>query len=271
MNKGLTITLITLLSLLVIGIIIGLIFLIRNGFTFNMDNYSTNLIEEKEIENIKDLNINFNNIDLEIKESKEDIIKIELYSDYEKDHKIEETEDSINVELYEENKFVFFKKTGRIIIYLPEDYKENISANGSVGDINIGTLDKANIEVELSTGDIKAKELYYLRATLTTGDIKIEKVNNIVTKMSTGDIKIEKVNNYIEASLKTGDIKIEKLDINENSKIELTTGDVKIKDTNDIYVDAETNTGDTKIGSNNRKAEIEIVIRVHTGDIKVKK
>ena len=62
MNKGITITLIILLSILLVGVIGGMIFLMNTNIDFSSINIgistqSKKLVEEKEITNIKDFNI----------------------------------------------------------------------------------------------------------------------------------------------------------------------------------------------------------------------
>ena len=54
-----------------------------------------------------------------------------------------------------------------------------------------------------------------------------------------------------------------------NSKIETDTGDVRIKNINQIWIDAKSKTGDITIKDNYRKSDIELIIKTDTGDIKV--
>ena len=72
MSKVLTIILIILLSILTIGLSIFLYFLLVNksefNWNFNFNSMSTNLIEEKEINTMKDLDIKTNITDIIIEE-----------------------------------------------------------------------------------------------------------------------------------------------------------------------------------------------------------
>ena len=272
MNKGLAITLIVLLSSIVIALTIGIVIVIKKGITFSNFNFnttSTNLIEEKEINNIKDLNIEFNTLDIEIKTTEEETITIKLYSDDEKEHKIEEQEDIINiVHKEQEHRINFFNKSPKLVIYLPSSYDKEINIEGEVGDIHIDKLPNTNIKTNIDVGDIKAESLNKANIKLKTGDIKINKLNDLIAELQTGDIKLNEINNYLDINLKIGDVKIEEANLNENSKIEVKTGDVKIQRTNEIYVEASTRIGDTKVQNNYRKAEIELTIKVDVGDIK---
>lgn len=62
---------------------------------------------------------------------------------------------------------------------------------------------------------------------------------------------------------------MEKCNLNENSSIHATSGGVKIKETNDIYIEAKANSGDVKVENNNRLSEIELKIETTSGEIKV--
>ena len=72
-NKGVTITLITILTIILFTLVGGMIFLLNSNFEFNnvriFSGQSTKLVEEKEINSIKDLNITSNVADIEINES----------------------------------------------------------------------------------------------------------------------------------------------------------------------------------------------------------
>ncbi len=273
MNKGLTITLIVLLLTLVIGLIVGMVLVIKKGIifsNFSFDSTSKTLIEAKELDNLKDLNIEFNILDIEIKPTEEETITIKLYSDNEKEHKIEETENTINILHKEvEHKINFFQKTPKLVIYLPSSYDKEINIEGDVGDIHLDKLPNTNIKVNLDVGDIKGESINTANIKLKTGDIKIEKINTLIADLQTGDIKSNEINNYLDINLKIGDVKLETVNLNENSKIELKTDDVKIQKTNEIYVETDTRIGDTKVQNNYRKAEIELTIKVDVGDIKV--
>ena len=64
-------------------------------------------------------------------------------------------------------------------------------------------------------------------------------------------------------------MKIKNIELKENSKIKNDLGDVKIGNTNDIYIDANVDLGEYKINKNNRYAESTLKIDVNCGDIKV--
>ena len=295
MNKVLTIILITILSIITFGLIVGLWFLIKTDFSFSSlgkfnfaSTESTNLIESKEIITLKDLDIKTDVTDVNIEETDNETIKIELYSDNAINHEITENENNIKVVLEEKKKvgFYLFKKNPVVRIYLPKGYNKNIVADSNVGDIKIGHLPNATLNAQLDVGDVKVKEINTADVVTRVGDVKIENVNKLVTDVKTGDIKVQQVNNItsksktgdvklgtvkgsVDITTGTGDVKIENATIEKNSKIDSNVGDVKINNIKGCYVEAKTNIGDVKVTNNDRKSEIELTIISHVGDIKV--
>ena len=276
MSKGLGITLITLLSILVVTIIGAMVYVIVNGkdlsfkvFSFD-SNYSTKLVAEEEFE-IKDLDIDSSVGDVLIETKDTEKVKVEIYSNRVKEYKLESKDDKIIVKFDEKNSgFSFFGKSSVIKIYVPTGYEKNIKAVMNVGDLKIANLKKANLDVVSKVGDIKVKGIKKAKVNSTTGDVKITNVEDLTVKAKTGDVKVEKVTKVIKVDSATGDVKIQNAIITENSSIKSKIGDVKINNINDgVYVDAHTNIGDEKIKHNDRKAEIELKIESDIGDIKV--
>lgn len=310
MNKGLTITLIILLSLMVAIISGALVFMINTDFNFDnfsfINSYSTELVEEKEIENIKDFDIKTNMADIVIEEYDNSNIKVELYSNYVKNHEITE-EESIKVILEDKKSsvFGFGRKNAVVKIFVPKGYSNNIKIDSKVGDVIIKSVKNASLELKANTGDVTIDEINNASIIIQTGDVKVESVNTLITDITTGDTKVEKANeltlktktgdikvdsvnkivsstttgdikiNNVNASLditsNTGDVKIEKATINENSKITSGVGDVKIEKATGFYVSGTSKIGDVRINNNNndRKSDYELIITSRVGDIKV--
>jgi len=295
MNKGLRITLIVLLSILLVFIVGIMVFLFKGNYSFSTFNFafgeSKTLVEEKEIYNIKKLNIEANRADV-IVEPKEDYsksIKVELYSDNAEEYEITEKDNEIKVVLKDKNVVTIFGSNGsRVKIYVPVTYDKDAIIVNRTGDITIGELSLSNLNIKLTTGDITVKEANNVIASLTTGDVELNKVNqaditgttgdvdvnnaNIVkVKITTGDITLGEVNGSLNLTSTTGDIEISEANLTANSNIKSGTGDVEIYKTTGCYIDAKTNVGDTKIDNNDRKSDIILNITSRVGDIKVNK
>ena len=293
MNKGLTITLIVLLSILLAGVVGVMIFLFKGDINFN--NFivafgeSKTLVDEKEITNIKKLNIEANRADVIVEPKEENtFIKVELYSDHVEEYEITEKEDEIKVVLKDERFSGFNVKGSRVKIYVPTTYDKDIKVVNKTGDIKIGELSLSNLNIQLTTGDITVKEANNVIASLTTGDVElnnvvkaditgttgdidVNNVNNVKVKLTTGDITLGEVNGSLNLTSTTGDIEIAKANLTANSSINSGTGDIEINKTTGCYIDAKTNIGDTRVNNNDRKSDIVLTITSRVGDIKVNK
>lgn len=290
MNKGLTITLIVLLSILLIGIVGIMIFLFNGNYDFTSFSLgfgeSKTLVDEKEIINIKKLNIEANRADVSVETKEENTnIKVELYSDYVDEYEITEKDDEIKVVL-KDNIIGFSTKGSRVKIYVPTTYDKDIKVVNKTGDINIGKLSNSNLNIKLTTGDIKVREGKDIVASLTTGDVEIGEANNanvtgttgdidvdnaktVKVKLVTGDITLGDINGSLDLTLTTGDIKVDEANLTKNSIIKSGTGDVKIRKTTNCYVEATTKVGDTRVNNNDRKSDNVLTITSRVGDIRV--
>lgn len=295
MNKGITAVLVTLLLIVIALLTTGLILVLNGKMNLNFSainigsSYCTNVVEEKEITSMKNLDLNGDSVDIKVEESDTDTIKIELYSDHAKKHSIEEYGDYIKVVL-EEKKHVSFVnfKTPYIRVLIPSSYAKNIKANSNVGDIKIKSFENATLKAKTSVGDIKAQALKEAIVNTKTGDIKIEDVNDltantktgdikvtnvkdIVAKTHVGDIKVVNVGNYMDLSTQTGDVKVEKATIKKDSKAETNVGDIKIKNVTGCYIEGSSKIGDTDINNKDRKSDILLKVKTRVGDIDINK
>ncbi len=258
MNKGLTITLIILLSIFTLLLSAVLVVLVKKDFKFSQFSFgekiSSTLVDEKEITNIKDINVETDVADIKVEPRDISNIKVELYSDNVKEHEITEEENDIKVVLKSEkrNSFGFGRTAPYIKIYVPKTYDKNLDVNSRVGDIKVGDLESATLKVKSDVGDVK-----------------VENILDVTIKTRVGDIKIEKINNYLSLNTKTGDIKIGNASIKKNSKIKTNVGDIRINKTNGCYIDATSNVGDKSINQNDRKSDIVLEIKSNVGDIDI--
>lgn len=312
MNKGLTITLITLLFILLFALIGIMIFLFNGKISFDgfriASGYSEKLVEEKEINNILNLDINTDIADVLVEEKDINNIKVELYSEKEPEYEITENVSSINIVLKQKNKMQFglFNKSPRVVVYVPESYNKDIDIKATTGDVKVGNLPEVELTVKATTGDIKAKKLNKADINLTTGDIKIDELNSlksvtttgdikvvssktinsttttgdikvensvdsIEATTTTGDIKVRDVNNSVVLSTSTGDVNINKATIKKNSNISTGTGDVTIISLTGCYVEGNSKVGDKNINNTtaDRKSDIILKIKTRVGDINV--
>lgn len=269
MSNFLKVLLIVLLVLVVLCLSFGLYLFIKNDYSFSFLSSKVELVESKEFDSIKDLNIDTDTADIYIKTSENNKVKVELYSNDVKEKEISNSDTSLNVTLKNDCWFLCFFSRSKIYVYLPKNYQNNIVINSTTGDITMDDYALSNVDLHVTTGDITLKDVKNASIKVTTGDVKIDNVNDVNIESTTGDINIKKVNNSMNIQTTTGDIDIYEANLKVNSYLKATTGDVTVKKTNDIYVESETSTGDNHINNNNRRSEIELKIKTSTGDVNI--
>ena len=293
-NKTLKIILIIFLSLLVIGLSIFFVNILTNkDFRFGHFSFghkvSNELVFNQEYETIFDtIKIDSKSSDIEIKEGNESKVKVVIYGDKDETN-VEVVNNKLNIKSNEKKciGFCFNMTIAKIEVYLPNGYSENINIENNYGDVNIGNFDNLILDATLDAGDIKVDSLKSGKIKNSYGDIKIlgyskeleidqdcgdvevSEVDRIKLENNYGDINIGKVNEYLQIKEDCGDVKIDSLNLKENSSIHNSYGDIKIGSTNEIYINAKTSLGDTKINNNYQKSDVTLTIDNSCGDIRI--
>ena len=257
-NKSLIITLITLLSIIVILLTIFLILGISGKFTnIKTSNRKIILDQTYEPEHVEKIDIVSEVGDVKIFETSENNIKVTIYGKSDKNLK--------NINISNKDKILKFEILGMsnkivnfgfspndIVIYAPKEVINEIKIKSDYGDVEIGNFENTLIDLEQDCGDID-----------------IETVKNTTIKSSYGDVKIKSILNKCNIDLSCGDVKIKNFKKMKNPKIKNDLGNIKIEQTNDIFIDSKTDLGEAKIENNNRHSEITLTISNSCGDIKV--
>ena len=271
MNKVSNIVLIVLLSILV-ALLTGVLFYGINGNGFKNKKVSLQQTSEYELSEVNEVQIKAKSADINIKESEDDKVHVEVYTT-EKDNAVINMEDgSLKIELKNEIRFCLFcfrSESERIIVKLPSSYSNGISIDSKSGDVEISSFENAVLNISTRSGDLKADSIKDANISLTSGDIYIKKINTANIKATSGDIELIKIDGIINLKVTSGDIEIKDFDIKGDSKIVATSGDVKIKNLSDAFVSTSVKSGDIKVNGSNRSAEYELDIKVTSGDIKV--
>ena len=293
-NKTLKIILIIFLSLLVIGLSVFFVNILTNkDFRFGHFSFghkvSNELVFNQEYETIFDtIKIDSKSSDIEIKEGNESKVKVVIYGDKDETN-VEVVNNKLNIKSNEKKciGFCFNMTIAKIEVYLPNGYSENINIENNYGDVNIGNFDNLILDATLDAGDIKVDSLKSGKIKNSYGDIKIlgyskeleidqdcgdvevSEVDRIKLENNYGDINIGKVNEYLQIKEDCGDVKIDSLNLKENSSIHNSYGDIKIGSTNEIYINAKTSLGDTKINNNYQKSDVTLTIDNSCGDIRI--
>lgn len=276
MNKIIKILLILILLMVCIILTGVMIFFMKNDFrNVNMeliDSYETSISE------VEKFDFDLNSTDIEIKESNNDKILVEYYSNIDTDVKIENKDKNIIVDETKSKdnnfKFVFFGVNKKIVIYVPESFEGEFDLKGKSGDIK-SEIDLPNnkVNISLQSGDILLKNTNEIDVSTSSGDIKIYGINKKANiSSSSGDIDIDKlkIDEKSNITSSSGDINIDTLEIKQNSNITSTSGDVTIKrNQSNCYIETKTSSGDVEVNKNDRKSDIILKIKTTSGDIKV--
>lgn len=231
----------------------------KNGFDFNKTfgiGVSEKLIEEKEIETLKEIDIKFNTSNVEIKHSEDDKFKVMLYSDRVDTHSINVEEGKLEVSINEKKlkfwKRLFNHKISRILIYVPKDFEGNITIDGDVGDI-----------------DIDDYQFTILNTKLNIGDIYVDGIKDTTIDLDVGSVKVKKVYSNFNIKVNTGDVRMKEANILVDSSIKVDIGNVRIEETNDIKINTKVDVGKVDVEKNNEEGFSKLDINVNVGNITV--
>lgn len=260
-NRNIIIILIILLVIIIIGLIAFLVMSLngKGSFMFNFGNFgrkSTDKIFEESYnsQEINNLEILSNAADIKIENAMDENIRVVVYGNNSSNVKVDFYNNKLTIDNSRHSqKWSFFSSyINEIVVYVPEDYANEINIKNNYGNCQADNLENATINIDADCGNIK-----------------LQKVKNINVKCSYGNVDIETVLNKIQVTSDCGNVKINDLQIKEDSSIKSDYGNVKINHTSNIYIEANVDLGDVKIKNNNRSAEITLKIDADCGDVKV--
>lgn len=252
-NKTIIIFLISILSILVLFLTLFMILVIKGDFKSFDFSISKNIIYDEKYESIDNLDVDVSATEVEIKKTDDKLFRVVIYGK-ENDKKDFTIKTNDNILKIKEKKFSCFGlcfNNSKIIVYIPNDYKNKIDITSSSGDVVSKDL-ISNVKIKTSSGDI------------------VGKFDNAKLYTSSGDIVISKLKNYIKASTSSGDIVINEMNINKDSSVNTSSGDVLIKEINNVYIETNTSSGDVILKTNNRFSKEVLSINTSSGDIFVK-
>lgn len=232
----------------IILIIIGIITVITLStlyFTFNKQSI---LLDTKTYNNIKKINIDVFNADINFYKSNSNEIIIK-----------------VNGRKYDKELININKDLDSIII----KQIKKISIMNDDLDINIYVPNRVKSVIKTTSGDIESKVDFTGSIITNSGDIDLNNGYNLdYLKTDSGDIEIVKLENINSIETKSGEIEINTLIINKDVNIKTRSGDIEINNFNGI-VNANTNSGIQKI--NQIKGDNYLNINSNSGNVKVNK
>jgi len=253
-NSTLIITNIILLSCIVVGLIIFMIYGMSGKISFFGKNVK--LVDEIKYNdiNINSVKVDVKSYDIEITSSDTNEIAIEIYGN-EKTKKNTEITNSNGVLRISQKRSIIcfgFCYTSNIVIKLPKSYQGKFDINNVSGDI-ISRIDFLENDNSITT---------------TSGDIEITSFENGEIASISGEIEIDNFTGSGSIETTSGDIRLNKFEILGNTTINSTSGDIRVKLLNEAYITADTISGDKDI--KNSRGEYDLKLKTISGDIDVR-
>ena len=253
-----------------------------NGFTFFEKPV---IIYDNTFEKIASINVDVTSYDVELKESNNDTIKVEISGSKKNQDKFHVEEENGNLTINENGSSVCigFCLDGTITIYLPNQditYHHKSSSGNIYSDIDLrsvvinttsGDITLKNINdgtISSISGNINVANANKLNASATSGDISLDEVRDIVITSKSGNVEVKSITLKMDITTTSGDIDILSLSIEEDSKAEARSGNIDIKLDKDVFIDATTRSGDIDIDNTN--ASPILTIKTTSGDITAK-
>jgi len=272
MNSALNIIKIVLLAFIAVVLTILLIILLNGKIKIKgIDLYEkTELVYENTFsEPVENLNIVTTNNDVKIEEKETEGIEVKIYDRKDAKPTAEVKDNTLYIDNKDEVRIGFsfgINGNSRIEITVPKGTTYNLDIEGTSSDVD-SLIDLKDVNINTNSGDINLKDANKTTIKTISGDIKTNKTDSLYIKTTSGDMILGDINGKLTLNTTSGDIKINKLNLTKDSSIKVTSGDIIIGKTNEIYVDAHTVSGDTRINTNNRKADVELKINTISGDI----
>lgn len=260
-NKGLIITLIILLSILVFGLVMFLVLALNGNLSFGMglmgnSRRNKNIIFDNTyaLNEIDEIEILLAAGDVNFEKSTDERVRVVICGKNSEDVKVDLNSSKLKIDYsqYKRAIFGFNLDINDITVYIPDSFENKIAINNDYGNCKVCDLENATIEIDADCGNIE-----------------IGKIKTANLKCDYGNIEVENVLNKCDIKANCGNVKIKSLEIKENSHIRCDLGDVKIGSAKDVYIDAKVDLGDVKIPNNNRHADVTLNVQVDCGNIKV--
>ena len=282
MNKGLVIFTISLL-IVVILLLGGILFVgIRGGNVFEefkmsfSASESEKIIEKEfEIEDFDNVDIDFDAGNVEINESLDNKVKVEIYAEeeYKDKYSVDINDRTLNIieKKFNEFRFGFNMKERKVIVTLPKGFSNNIKTKTDAGNIKIANFENATVNIKADAGNINLGDIKDAEIVTDAGNVKVETVNKLKIKTDAGNIGIVKVNESLDINVNDGNVKIQEVDLKADSKIVTDFGNVTVEKTNDLNIETKTDAGKNHVEKSNRKADVTLEIETDCGNINVNK
>lgn len=281
--------------LIVIGLFIAIV-TVRGSVFFETSGMTTAGEKRFELKNVKELSLETSSIDIYVREADGNELTVEL-----------EGSGAGKADIYGENRgdgqlfieakqrqrfsvdFNFFANT-KLIVYLPESYKNQLSIKTSSGDVTVsGERNFSSLQIVTSSGDVKklagSFDDFHFRS--SSGDLAVSKlvVNKATFQTSSGDLLLKDFQGELEGSTSSGDARIEYAHANDDVRWNSSSGDLLLQIPEPSYtMELSTSSGDLVIENQyeslshtkkHYKATVgegnkQIIVKTSSGDVVIK-
>ena len=278
MNKGLVIFTIILLFLTIV-LLVGVLFVSINGgrvfegFSIELGKDCEKVVDETfEIEDFDDVDINIDAANVEVVESEDNKVKVEIYAKNKEDYNVSIEDRKLVVKEITRNKIRFSlgEKNKRVIVSLPKGYANKMDIKTDAGNVKVVSFEESNVDIKTDAGNVNVEKINNIKVNTDAGNVNIDDTKNAEIKTDAGNVKINKVTESIIINVNAGNVNIDEVELKADSSIETDFGNIKIEKTNDLNIEAKTDVGKVNIENNNRKADVTLKITSDCGNINVK-
>lgn len=273
-NKGLLITVIVLLSVIVVLLLGFMVYsLAGNTLSFGVvPRVAGEVIFDNSFEGVTDIDVISDCGDISFKENNDGKVHVIAYGENERDITVNFSDGKLTIDYPQKQRlFNWNVVKNNIVISLPSDYENNIKIEADYGNVEMCALPKASIIADCDYGNIAIEEVKTADISNNCGNVNIKKAETAKVDVDYGRLEIGTVTHRCDLYNDCGDILVESLLITEDSTISDEYGKITVRNAPGVCVDAKTDLGKLNINQNDPKADVTLTITNDCGDVNVGK
>lgn len=274
-HKGLIITGIVLLSVLVVGLVavmvIGMTSGVRSLFNISPIRVSSEVIFDEQFQDITKIEILSDCGDIALQESADDGFYLTAFGERREDITVTADGGKLTVNYPAKKHLINFGAVkNNIALSLPASFDGEIKVTSAYGNVSLCSLPSAKADIRCDYGNITAGELLDAKLTNSCGNVELDKAATVKAEVDLGKITVGEITAYCNIENNCGDIHVKTLAITADSTILDDLGSITVDSAPNVRVEAETDLGKLNIRNNDEKAAVTLTITNDCGDITVK-
>lgn len=273
-NKGLLITVIVLLSVIVVLLLGFMVYsLAGNTLSFGIvPRVADRVIYDNSFEKVSDIDVDSACGDVSFEENKDGKVLVIAYGESERDITVNFSDGKLTIDYPQKQRFFNWNVVkNNIVISLPSDYENGIKVESDYGNVALCALPKAFLDIDCDYGNVTSGEVRTAVISSDCGDVELEKAETVQADVNFGNLRIGTVTKSCDLQNDCGDITVDEMKITENSTISDDLGEITVNNAAGIRIEAETDLGKLNINQNDPKADVTLTITNDCGDINVGK